>query len=95
MFKVIEGDHNYPGKYISVGWDDNRIGKEIGKSCEITFYGSSFITNYTGAKIAEASRDTEEIIYADFDLEENASQREYWGLLRDRKPSMYEQLTQE
>lgn len=73
----------------------NRIGKEIGKSCEITFYGSSFITNYTGAKIAEASRDTEEIIYADFDLEENASQREYWGLLRDRKPSMYEQLTQE
>ena len=73
----------------------NRVGKEIGESCEITFYGSSFITDYTGAKIAEASRDKEEIIYAEYDLKENALQREYWALLRDRKPSMYGQLTQE
>jgi len=67
----------------------NRIGKEVGKSCELTFYGSSFITDTLGQKIAEASRDKEEIIYADFDLEDNAKQREYWGLLRDRKPSCY------
>ena len=40
----------------------NRFGKEEGESCAITFYGSSFITDYTGAKIAEASRDKEEII---------------------------------
>ena len=70
----------------------NRIGKEVGESCELTFYGSSFITNYTGEKIAEASRDKEEIIYASFDLEENASQREYWGLLKDRRPSCYKSL---
>jgi len=70
----------------------NRTGKEVGKSCEITFYGSSFITDYTGAKIAEASREKEEIIYASFDLEANAKQREYWGLLRDRKPAMYTEL---
>ena len=67
----------------------NRIGKEVGESCSITFYGSSFITDYTGAKIAEASRDKEEIIYAAFDLEENAKQREYWGLLRDRREEAY------
>ena len=67
----------------------NRIGEEVGESCSLTFYGSSFITDYTGAKIAEASRDKQEIIYAEFDLEENAKQREYWGLLRDRRPSMY------
>jgi len=67
----------------------NRIGKEVGKSCEITFYGSSFITDYTGKKIVEASRDKEEIIYGEFDLEENAKQREYWGLLRDRVPEKY------
>jgi len=73
----------------------NRIGKELGESCELTFYGSSFITEYTGAKIAEASRDKEEIIYATFDLEENAKQREYWGLLRDRRASTYSQLCQE
>jgi len=67
----------------------NRIGKEVGESCELTFYGSSFITDYTGAKIAEASREKQEIIYAEFDLEENAKQREYWGLLRDRKVNNY------
>ena len=70
----------------------NRIGVEKGESCLLTFYGSSFITDYTGAKIAEASRDKEEIIYADFDLEENAKQREYWGLLRDRREETYKEL---
>ena len=70
----------------------NRIGHEVGESCELTFYGSSFITDYTGEKIAEASRDKGEIIYGDFDLEKNASQREYWGLLRDRRPSCYGDL---
>jgi N-carbamoylputrescine amidase len=73
----------------------NRYGKEVGESCELTFYGSSFITDYTGAKIAEASRDKEEVIYAVFDLEENAKQRKYWGLLRDRRPSMYAKLCEE
>jgi len=73
----------------------NRIGLEVGESCELTFYGSSFITDYTGAKIAEASRDKEEVIYAEFDLEENAKQREYWGLLRDRRPSTYGEITKE
>jgi N-carbamoylputrescine amidase len=31
----------------------NRIGLEVGKSCELTFYGSSFITDYTGKKITQ------------------------------------------
>ncbi len=70
----------------------NRYGREVGESCELTFYGSSFITDYTGAKIAEASRDKEEILYAEFDLVENAKQREYWGLLRDRRPECYGEL---
>jgi len=69
----------------------NRYGKELGESCELTFYGSSFITDYTGAKIAEASRDKEEILYGVFDLDENAKQREYWGLLRDRCPEKYKE----
>ena len=73
----------------------NRIGLELGESCELTFYGSSFITDYTGAKIAEASRDKEEVIYGEFDLEENAKQREYWGLLRDRRASTYKELTKD
>ena len=67
----------------------NRIGEEVGESCSLSFYGSSFITDYTGEKIAEATRDKEEIVYGEFDLEENAKQREYWGLLRDRRPETY------
>ena len=39
----------------------NRIGKEVGESCFLTFYGSSFITEITGKIIAQASRDKEEI----------------------------------
>jgi N-carbamoylputrescine amidase len=68
------------------------VGVENGESCTLTFYGSSFITDYTGAKIAEASRDKEEIIYAKFNLQENAKQREYWGLIKDRKPNSYQNL---
>jgi len=71
----------------------NRIGVEEGESCSLTFYGSSFMTDYTGEKIAEASRDKEEIIYAEYDFEENRKQRIYWGLLRDRRPDCYNDLT--
>ncbi len=73
----------------------NRYGEEVGESCSLNFYGSSFITDYTGAKIVEAQRDTEEILYAEFDLEENAKQREYWGLIRDRRPEQYRVVCQE
>jgi len=70
----------------------NRIGTEIGKSCQINFYGSSFITDNIGTIIAEASRDTEEIIYAKFDLQKNKKFQEYWGLLRDRQPEQYQEI---
>ena len=70
----------------------NRVGEEIGDSCTLNFYGSSFITDYTGAKIAEAPRDKEKIIYAEFDLIQNAKQRDYWGLLRDRREEAYLEL---
>lgn len=70
----------------------NRYGEESAPSCSLNFYGSSFITDYTGAKIAEASRDKEEILYAEYDLEDHAKQREYWGLIRDRQPHAYNKI---
>ncbi len=70
----------------------NRYGEESAPSCSLNFYGSSFITDYTGAKIAEASRDEEEILYAEYDLEDHAKQREYWGLIRDRQPHAYKKV---
>lgn len=72
----------------------NRIGEEQGKSCSLTFYGSSFMTDITGAKIAEASRDKEEILYAEYDLKKNAQDREYWGLFKDRRPDAYQRITE-
>ncbi|MDY0117700.1 MAG: N-carbamoylputrescine amidase [Sulfurimonadaceae bacterium] len=71
----------------------NRYGEEQGATCSLNFYGSSFITDYTGAKIAEASRDTEEILYAEYDLEDHKKQRHYWGLIRDRQPDKYGIIT--
>ena len=67
----------------------NRIGLEAGESCELTFYGSSFITDETGAIVHQASRDTEEVIVASFDIDRIAQERANWGLFRDRRPDLY------
>ena len=67
----------------------NRVGTEIDDGIETTFYGSSFITDHTGAKIAEAPREGETIIYAEIDLAAIAKARHAWGLFRDRRPDLY------
>jgi len=67
----------------------NRIGEEQGESCAITFYGSSFIADQTGAKLAEAGQDQQAVITATFDLEATRAQRAAWGLFRDRRPDLY------
>lgn len=67
----------------------NRIGSETFGDSTITFYGSSFITNATGEKIAEASRDEQEILIAQLDLDDLMKQRLEWGLFRDRRPELY------
>lgn len=72
----------------------NRIGEEIGESCTLTFYGSSFITDHTGAKVAEGSRDKEEILYSEFDPVSVREHRHYWGLIRDRRPECYGKIVE-
>ncbi len=67
----------------------NRIGHEEGESCSLDFYGSSFIADQTGAKLAEAGRQGEAILLASFDLDDIARQRSAWGLFRDRRPEHY------
>ncbi|ENK2022608.1 MULTISPECIES: N-carbamoylputrescine amidase [Vibrio] len=67
----------------------NRVGTEVDDGIETTFYGSSFITDHTGAKIAEAPREGEAIIYAEIDLAATAKARHAWGLFRDRRPDLY------
>jgi N-carbamoylputrescine amidase len=67
----------------------NRTGTEKGASGGITFYGSSFITDGTGAIVAELGRAEEGIASAAFDLDALARQRASWGLFRDRRPDLY------
>jgi N-carbamoylputrescine amidase len=71
----------------------NRIGREVGHPTEVTFYGCSFITDATGAKIAEAGRDDERVLVADVDVDGNRAMRAAWGLFRDRRPELYGSLT--
>jgi N-carbamoylputrescine amidase len=71
----------------------NRIGTEAGhRGTSMTFYGSSFIADHTGAKVAEANRTDESVLTATFDLDAIAELRGYWGTFRDRRPEMYAPL---
>jgi|SRR5579871_2916796 len=67
----------------------NRIGRELGRDAEITFYGSSFIAGPTGELLACADRDRDAILLADLDLAEIARRRRAWGVFRDRRPDLY------
>lgn len=72
----------------------NRFGTEIlldaaGKEKQrIHFYGRSFITDETGAKLKEA-QDGDDIISAEIDTGANRATRSAWGLFRDRRPDLY------
>jgi N-carbamoylputrescine amidase len=70
----------------------NRIGREAGESCEITFYGTSFIAGPTGEILAEAGRDAEAVVLATVDLDQIGEARRSWGLFRDRRPELYAPL---
>ncbi len=70
----------------------NRIGTERIDDSVINFYGSSFITDVTGEKIAEAGRTEEAVLLAEFDLDKAAEQRIEWGIFRDRRPELYKAI---
>jgi N-carbamoylputrescine amidase len=70
----------------------NRIGTETATedaNTSITFYGSSFIADHTGAKVQEADRVNEQILVHTFNLDKIRKYREGWGVFRDRRPNMY------
>ncbi|RME75134.1 MAG: acyltransferase [Planctomycetota bacterium] len=69
----------------------NRVGTEspwqIGE-----FYGQSYFCTPRGEIIAEGSRDGEEVIVADLDLDQIAEVRQTWQFFRDRRPETYEEI---
>ena len=66
----------------------NRVGTEppwnIGE-----FYGSSYFANPRGQIIAQASRDKDEVLTTDLNLDEIAEVRRTWQFFRDRRPDLY------
>ena len=78
----------------------NRIGEEKVTPSEangyqessLVFYGSSFVTDATGEIVMQASRDKEEIVYGESDLDADADLRVSWGLFRDRRPEIYKSI---
>lgn len=75
----------------------NRIGKEEvlpneengQQSSALVFYGSSFLTDETGAIIKQATRDQEEILINCYDLDAIREKRLSWGIFRDRRAEYY------
>ena len=66
----------------------NRIGAEA-EGAGVTFYGTSFIADATGAILAEADRDSAGHVTATVDLEALGAFRLGWGCWRDRRPETY------
>lgn len=75
----------------------NRIGTETvipdsenqQQSSSLTFYGSSFIADNTGALVECADRTSDTVLLHTFDLDELRGMRLSWGVFRDRRPEMY------
>jgi len=70
----------------------NRVGKEkpwsIGE-----FYGKSYFCNPRGKIIAQASRNKDEVLVANLDLDMIQEVRTVWQFFRDRRPETYSPLT--
>ncbi len=79
----------------------NRIGEEVVTPCEengnqsssLRFYGSSFLTDSTGALMKYLGRDEEGVILETYDFDEILKDRRNWGLFRDRRPEQYGAIT--
>ncbi|NBX92245.1 MAG: acyltransferase [Proteobacteria bacterium] len=71
----------------------NRVGTEapwnIGE-----FYGQSYIVNPKGQILAKASRDKDELLVTEINLDEVKEVRDLWQFFRDRRPETYGQLTE-
>jgi N-carbamoylputrescine amidase len=72
----------------------NRIGREGEGAGAIAFYGSSFIADARGDKLAELGRSEAGIALARLDLEQLQRIRASMGFFRDRRPGLYRALTE-
>ncbi len=71
----------------------NRVGTEapwnIGQ-----FYGSSYVASPRGKILKKASREKDELLIVDIDLDEVKEVRDLWQFFRDRRPETYGAITE-
>jgi len=91
LWKLEQPAHAVANQYF-VG-AINRVGSEapwnIGE-----FYGQSYFCNPRGQIMTEGSRDQDEVVVADLDLEMIEEVRNTWQFFRDRRPESYQSITQ-
>lgn len=89
IWKVEQPAHAVANGYFMCAI--NRVGIEepwkIGE-----FYGSSYVVNPKGQIIAQASRDKDELLVCDINLDEIKEVRDLWQFYRDRRPETYKEL---
>ncbi|CAN5732005.1 nitrilase-related carbon-nitrogen hydrolase [soil metagenome] len=72
----------------------NRVGTEAPWNLG-EFYGQSYFVNPRGQMLAVGSRDKDELVVAELDLDLIEEVRRTWQFYRDRRPDAYGPLTQE
>lgn len=89
LWKLEQPAHAVTNMYFlgainRVGWEEPwRIGE---------FFGASYFCDPRGQTIAEASRDHDEILIADLNLDMIREVRNVWQFYRDRRPETYDLL---
>lgn len=79
----------------------NRIGREEihpdaenqNQSSALCFYGTSFLTDGTGAVVQQMGREQEGFLLTEYDLDELEEMRMSWGVFRDRRPEYYRAIS--
>ncbi len=89
LWKIEQPAHAVANGYFVAAI--NRVGTEapwnIGE-----FYGSSYVVGPRGNIIVQASRDKDELLIAEIDLDEIKEVRDLWQFYRDRRPETYKEI---
>jgi beta-ureidopropionase len=89
LWKLEQPAHAVANQYFMgcinrVGWEKPwKIGE---------FYGQSYFVNPRGQIVAQGSRDKDELVVADLDLDQILEVRKTWQFFRDRRPETYKEM---
>ncbi len=89
LWKLEQPAHAVANQYF-VG-AINRVGVEK-PWCIGEFYGQSYFCDPRGQILVQGSRDQDEVVVADLDLDKIREVRNVWQFFRDRRPESYGQL---